>query len=58
MGSRPGENKGVTIDRATAICRACRPQPIHTMEDLQQADDIPSIIAICDSCIISHLVTL
>ena len=27
MGSRPGHNKGVTIDRPTAICRACRPRP-------------------------------
>ena len=27
MGSRPGHNKGVTIDQAIAICRACRPRP-------------------------------
>ena len=27
MGSRPGYNKGVTIDRAIAICRARRPRP-------------------------------
>ena len=27
MGSRPGHNKGVIIDRAIAICRACGPQP-------------------------------
>ena len=27
MGSQPGHNKGVTIDRAIAICRARRPQP-------------------------------
>ena len=27
MGSRPGYNKGVTIDRAMAICRARRPRP-------------------------------
>ena len=27
MGSKPRHNKGVTIDRAIAICRACRPRP-------------------------------
>ena len=27
MGSRPGHNKGVTIDQAIAICRARRPRP-------------------------------
>ena len=27
MGSRQGHNKGVTIDRAMAICRARRPRP-------------------------------
>ena len=27
MGSQPGHNKGVTIDRAIAICGARRPRP-------------------------------
>ena len=29
MGSRPGHNKGVTIDQAIAISRARRPHPPH-----------------------------
>ena len=28
MGSQPRRNKGVTIDRAIAICRACRLGPM------------------------------
>ena len=50
MGSRPGHNKGVTIDQAIAICCARRPWPHGPQSHHPRHQQIKAIVSCRRKC--------